>query len=340
MVAIAISPVNDAPSSTGGSVTGSEDDPYVFTAADFSFSDPAEGHSFFAVQITTLPAAGDILLNGAPVMAGDFIAVSAINAGMLTFQPDPDQFGSPYTTFTFRVQDSGGVLNGGVDTDPTPRTMTINVTPDNLPPEVDLNGAGAGLNASVSYTEDAPGVSIGTAIAVSDPNEGVGDLIESATITLTDAVAGDALTVTLPLPGGITAVTTTPAGQIVVTLSGPASTGGLCGGDRAGALFDEQPGSDPGRHRCDADDQRDGQGRDADQRGRDLDGDDHAARRCGGGPARRVHHQRECGAERQCLPGQRFGRRQRRRRPGAAGRRGQRHGGRGQPDHARLGRAC
>ena len=53
---------------------------------------------------------------------------------MLTFQPDPDGFGSPYTSFTFGVQDSGGVLNGGVDTDPTPRTMTINVTPDNLPP--------------------------------------------------------------------------------------------------------------------------------------------------------------------------------------------------------------
>ncbi len=224
MVAITINPVNDAPSSTGGSVTGSEDDPYVFTAADFNFSDPVEGHGFFAVQIATLPAAGDILLNGAPVLAGDFIAVSAINAGMLTFQPDPDGFGAPYTTFTFRVQDGGGVLNGGVDTDPTPRTMTINVTPDNLAPEVDLNGAGAGLNAAVSYTEDAPGVSIGSSIAVSDPNEVTGDLIESATITLTDAVAGDALTVTLPLPGGINAVTTTPAGQIVVTLSGPAST--------------------------------------------------------------------------------------------------------------------
>ena len=171
-------------------MTGSEDDPYVFTAADFNFSDPVEGHSFFAVQITTLPASGDILLNGAPVLAGDFIAVSAINAGMLTFQPDPDGFGSPYTTFTFRVQDGGGVLNGGVDTDPTPRTMTINVTPDNLAPEVDLNGAGAGLDAAVSYTEDAAGVSIGSGITVSDPNEVTGDLIESATITLTDRGGG------------------------------------------------------------------------------------------------------------------------------------------------------
>ena len=53
MVAITVNSVNDAPSSTGGTVTGSEDDPYVFTAADFNFSDPVEGHSFFAVQFTT-----------------------------------------------------------------------------------------------------------------------------------------------------------------------------------------------------------------------------------------------------------------------------------------------
>ena len=101
-------------------------------------------------------------------------------------------------------------------------------------------------------------MSIGSGITVSDPDEGLGDLIESATITLTDAVAGDALTVSGALPGGITAVTTNPAGQIVITLPGPASTGRLCGGDRADPLFDQQPGSDLRRHRYDPDDHGDG----------------------------------------------------------------------------------
>jgi len=232
-IAITINPVNDAPAGTNNTVTGSEDDPYVFTLADFGFSDAIEGDDFAGVVFTTVPTTGTLFYDAdgpggaAPVALADGagpIAAADIAAGKVYFVPVADAFGSPYASFTFQVQDDGGMLNGGVDTDPTPRTMTINVTPDNLAPEVDLNGAGAGLDAAVSYTEDAPGVSIGSGITVADPNEITGDLIESATITLTDAVAGDALTVTLPLPGGITAVTTNPAGQIVVTLSGPAST--------------------------------------------------------------------------------------------------------------------
>ncbi len=232
-IAITVNPVNDAPAGTNNTVTGSEDDPYVFTLADFGFSDAIEGDDFAGVVFTTVPTTGTLFYDAdgpggaAPVALADGagpIAAADIAAGKVYFVPVADAFGSPYASFTFQVQDDGGMLNGGVDTDPTPRTMTINVTPDNLAPAVDLNGAGAGLDAAVSYTEDAPGVSIGSGITVSDPNEVTGDLIESATITLTDAVAGDALTVTLPLPGGITAVTTNPAGQIVVTLSGPAST--------------------------------------------------------------------------------------------------------------------
>ncbi len=36
--------------------------------------------------------------------------------------------GASYASFTFQVQDNGGVSNGGVDTDPTPNTITISVT--------------------------------------------------------------------------------------------------------------------------------------------------------------------------------------------------------------------
>ncbi|HEV7658558.1 MAG TPA: Ig-like domain-containing protein, partial [Allosphingosinicella sp.] len=155
-----VNPVNDAPSGTDKSITGSEDDPFVFTAADFGFTDPVEGNAFFAVKITTLPGAGDLLLNGVAVMAGDFIAVSAINAGMLTFQPDPDGFGAPYASFTFQVQDSGGTANAGVDTDQTPNTITITITPDNLAPALDLDSGTAGVNAALSYVENAPAISI------------------------------------------------------------------------------------------------------------------------------------------------------------------------------------
>ncbi len=46
----------------------------------------------------------------------------------LTFTPDANGNGSPYSSFTFQVQDDGGTANGGVDLDPTPKVMTINVT--------------------------------------------------------------------------------------------------------------------------------------------------------------------------------------------------------------------
>ena len=45
----------------------------------------------------------------------------------LTFTPAPDGYGSPYGSFTFQVQDDGGTADGGVDLDPVPKTMTLDV---------------------------------------------------------------------------------------------------------------------------------------------------------------------------------------------------------------------
>ena len=42
--------------------------------------------------------------------------------------------GANYSHFTFQVQDDGGTANGGIDTDPTPRTMTVSITAANHAP--------------------------------------------------------------------------------------------------------------------------------------------------------------------------------------------------------------
>src|SRR5262249_8682676 len=68
--------------------------------------------------------------NNVSVNAGDFIPVGNINGGLLKFTPVANANGTPYTSFTFQVQDNGG----GTDLDPTPNTMTINVTAVNDPP--------------------------------------------------------------------------------------------------------------------------------------------------------------------------------------------------------------
>jgi VCBS repeat-containing protein len=230
-VDIIIDSVNDAPSGTDTTVTASEDDPYVFTAADFGFTDPADGNAFSAVSIMTFPAAGTLFLDSdgpggaAPVDlstlgAGAFVSVADINAGHLYFQPVADQFGANYASFTFKVQDDGGTGNGGVDLDPSANTMTIDVEPDNLAPVVDLDAGAGGIDDTNIYVEQGAPSGIGVDIAVSDPD--AGDNIEGAIVEISDPETGDVLTVSLPLPAGIS-VDTVNSTDTMLILIGTAS---------------------------------------------------------------------------------------------------------------------
>src|SRR5438552_14050164 len=55
---------------------------------------------------------------------------------------------------TWTVQDSGGTANGGVDT--LTETLSITVSAVNDASVVDLNGATAGNDATVGFTEQTP----------------------------------------------------------------------------------------------------------------------------------------------------------------------------------------
>ncbi|WP_415036523.1 DUF4347 domain-containing protein, partial [Azonexus sp.] len=128
---IAAKEVNKAPSGSNNTVTTLEDQAYTFSAADFGFNDAGNNpaNSLLAVKVTTLPGAGSLTLNGVAVTAGQFVSVTDINTGKLKFTPAADANGAGYASFTFQVQDDGGTTMGGVDLDPTPKTMTVNVTP-------------------------------------------------------------------------------------------------------------------------------------------------------------------------------------------------------------------
>jgi subtilisin family serine protease len=121
--------VNDAPVGANSTVTTSENMAYAFSAANFGFTDPLDSppNNLNAVIITTLPAAGQLKLGAVPVVAGQ--SVAAVSLGSLTFMPATNASGPAYASFTFQVVDDGGTANGGVNTDPTPNTLTINVTP-------------------------------------------------------------------------------------------------------------------------------------------------------------------------------------------------------------------
>jgi Ca2+-binding RTX toxin-like protein len=230
-VNITVNSVNDAPAGTDNVLAGSENDPLVFTAADFGFSDALDGDGFLAVIIDTFPANGTLYLDtdgpggAAPtdisiVGPGVFVSVADIDLGRLYFQPGAGESGDAYASFTFRVQDDGGMARGGIDRDPIANTITIDVQSDNVAPVVDLNGAGTGIDYSTTYVEDGAAVTIGNPITVSDPNSGAGDLIEGATVVLTDRVAGDSLVFTTPLPGGFTATFSSTAGSITIQING------------------------------------------------------------------------------------------------------------------------
>jgi hypothetical protein len=123
-----VTAVNDAPSGASNTVTLEQDGAYVFSTADFGFTD-SDGNALAGVVITTAPAGGVITDSGAPVSAGQTVSAASIGAGLVRYTPVGGASGLPHASFAFRVQDSGGTANGGADSDAIARTMTINVIP-------------------------------------------------------------------------------------------------------------------------------------------------------------------------------------------------------------------
>ena len=127
---VAVTPVNDAPTGLSKTVSMLKNQVYTFKVADFGFGDATDtpAHTLLAVKIATLPAAGKLTRNGVAVTTGTAVSASDIAAGLLRFTPAVNGRGNPYARFTFMVQDNGGTANGGIDTDPVAKTITIAVS--------------------------------------------------------------------------------------------------------------------------------------------------------------------------------------------------------------------
>ena len=114
------------------------------------------------------------------------------------------------------------VVNDG-ETDSNTATTTINITPSNDPPTLDLDGndssGASGNDYTTTFSEGGSAVAIGDAdVTITDADD---TNIESATITLTNRPDGDSiesLSVNGTLPGGITASAYNSAtGEITLT---------------------------------------------------------------------------------------------------------------------------
>ncbi|MGA9581482.1 MAG: Ig-like domain-containing protein [Allosphingosinicella sp.] len=216
--------VNDEPAGADNGDTTNDVTTLVFDAADFNtgFTDQ-DGNDFAGVVITTLPpgAQGTIQLNSVDISAGQFVTLAQLNDGDLTFVPVAGQGGTT-PTFTFQVRDDGGVLNSGVDTDQSPNTFTITITVSNVAPTLDLDAddsVGAGTGFASAYTEGGAAAAISdTDVLITDADSG--DDVEGATITISNAVAGDVLTVVGALPGSITVDPSSTATNLILTGTG------------------------------------------------------------------------------------------------------------------------
>ncbi len=223
-VLITITAVNDAPAGADKTISVLEDGTYLFAAADFGFADPNDSpaNALLAVKISTLPVAGSLTwFNGVADVAvtlGQSISAADITAGRLKFTPATNANGAGYASFTFQVQDNGGIANGGVDLDLTANTITIDVTPVTDLAATDDSFTGAEdtqLNGDVSLNDStSSGGVLSYALATAAANGTVlvnangsfsytGNAnwhgADSFSYTVTDAASGESSTQTVSL---------------------------------------------------------------------------------------------------------------------------------------------
>ena len=123
-----ITSVNDAPTGTNATINVTQNGSKTFAAADFGFSDTSDSpaDAFSNVIITTLPVNGTLKLNGTTVTVNQVIPVGSLST--LVYTPAIGAIGNSYATIGFKVQDSGGTTNGGVDISTSAYNYTITVS--------------------------------------------------------------------------------------------------------------------------------------------------------------------------------------------------------------------
>ena len=149
----AIGGANTAPTAADNTLATAVDTPYTFTADDFGFTDTDAADMLASVRIVTVPAAGELALDGTAVLADAVVTKADIDDDKLTFTPVAGAGGDPYTTFTFKVND------GTVDS-ANAYTMTIDVTavaaePPSAP-ATPIVSAVSGSSTSLSVSWAAP----------------------------------------------------------------------------------------------------------------------------------------------------------------------------------------
>lgn len=172
--------------------------------------------SLLAVKISSLPGAGSLKDNATAVTAGQFVPVADITGGKLVFTPAAFGNGTPYTTFTFQVQDNGGTANGGVNLDTTARTFEFDVTPVKL----------TGTTLTVNGTTGNDTISISEQSTLVVTVDGVNYSFNPSQVTAINVTAspGDDATTVNSLKTGTAFTSTSGSGADTVTVNAAVTT--------------------------------------------------------------------------------------------------------------------
>ena len=141
LFAVTVNPINDAPTVSDFAASAAEGTALEFTNEDFegAYAD-IEGSSLSKIMITTLPANGQLKLNGSPV--AQFQEVLNGSLDNLDFVPNPGWSGN--TSFQWKGSD-------GISYSAAPANVNITISPINLVPTLDLNGSDPGSGFASNY---------------------------------------------------------------------------------------------------------------------------------------------------------------------------------------------
>ena len=153
---VAETAANTAPTAAPGKVATAEDTVYVFTAADFNFSDADDSDELVGVKIESRPAVDKLTLDGASVSISQVVPRVDIDGGKLRFAPVADASGDAYASFDFRVRD-------WADESESSYLMTIDVAaqdddPTGLPVVVGTVRVGQTLTVDTGEIADVDGL--------------------------------------------------------------------------------------------------------------------------------------------------------------------------------------
>ncbi|REK09098.1 MAG: DUF4214 domain-containing protein [Planctomycetota bacterium] len=127
VIAIEEDGFNNPPAGSDAQVLLAPGETYTFSTSDFGFSDTDDAlpDELAAVRISSLPDSGRLTFDGFSVAQFDVIPADQITLGRLQFTATSPPDVTASTSFTFQVQDDGGVAGGGSDLDPTPNRFSL-----------------------------------------------------------------------------------------------------------------------------------------------------------------------------------------------------------------------